>query len=341
VLNAGTIEGGNSGRGGIAGTGGIGVQLQSGGKLTNYGTIAGGSGVANAGAPTDIGRGGMGIYVFGDSTVVNHGLIKGGASAYGGYGVRLSGASAALVNTGTIEGGTGTTVGGVGVVIDGTTLTSTGTIAGGTGLGGARADAVQFGFYGGTLAITPAAVFEGAIQGSPYGDNTIVLAGHLAGTLSGIGTNIAGITNFVEDAAAHWTLSGSLSGTGALTIGADARMTLDGASSIATIAFGAGGYGTLSLGTPALVTSVLAGFSIGDKIALSGIQASSFTFRHDTLTLFNATHKIVDTVQFTGHLGATDVFVFKEGRTTDIVYSGPGHATVPDEWLHAGLTNNS
>jgi len=277
--------------------------------------------------------------VFGDSAVINHGLIAGGASAYGGYGVRLSGMSATLVNTGTIEGGDGETAGGVGVFIDGTTLSSTGTIVGGTGAGGARADAVQFGFYGGTLAITPGAVFEGGIQGNPYADSTIVLGGRLAGTLSGIGTTVAGITNFVEDAAAHWTLSGSLTGTGTLDIGADARMTLEGASSIA-MAFGAGGYGTLTLDKPALVTSVLAGFSIGDKIELSGIQAASFTFRHDTLTLFNASHKIVDTVQFTGHLSSSDVFVFDEGRTTEIIYSGPGHASVPDEWLHAGLVNN-
>jgi len=166
------------------------------------------------------------------------------------------------------------------------------------------------------------------------------LAGHLAGTLSGVGTSIASITTFVEDASAHWTLSGSLTGTGALDIGADARMTLDGASSIATIAFGAGGYGTLTLDKPSFVTSALAGFNIGDKIELSGIQASSFTFRHDRLTLFNASHKVVDTMQFAGPLSAADVFVFTEGRTTDIVYSGPGHAALPDEWLHAGLVNS-
>ncbi len=336
VLNAGTIEGGASGLGGIAGTGGIGVQLQSAGTLTNLGTIAGGDGVANAGAPTDIGRGGIGIYAFGGSSIVNHGLIEGGASAYGGYGAKLNNTNATLANSGTIDGGNGDMAGGAGVFVDGGTLASTGTIAGGSSADGARADAVQFGFYGGTLVTTPGSVFEGGIQGDPYADSTIVLAGHACGTLSGIGTNIVGITNFVEDAAAHWTLSGSLSGAGTLSIGADARMTVEGASSIG-MAFGAGGYGTLALGSPGLVSSVLEGFGIGDKIELSGIEAASFTFHHDTLTLLGASHQVVDTMHFAGKLSAGDFFVFSEGRTTDIVYAGPGRASVPDERLHAGL----
>jgi hypothetical protein len=320
VLNTGSIDGG---AGGLAGPGGFGVYLHSGSILTNLGTIAGGGSLADAG--------GVGITLLRDSMVANRGLITGGAGAYGGDGARLAYASDSLVNTGTIQGGTGANGGGIGVWIDGATVTNAGTIAGGTG-----ADAVQFGFYGGTLVVTPRAVFEGAIQGSAYGESTIVLAGHSASTLSGIGTSIVGITNFVEAASARWTLSGSLSGTGALDIGADARLTLDGASSIATISFGAGGYGTLALDKPALVTSVLAGFGIGDKIELAGIQASSFTFRHDTLSLFNACHKGVDTMQFSGRLNAADFVVFTEGRTTDIVYAGAGHADT-DEWLHAGL----
>jgi hypothetical protein len=223
------------------------------------------------------------------------------------------------------------------VVIDGTTLTSSGTIEGGADAGGTRADAVQFGFYGGTLIIAPGAVFDGAIQGSNYGDSVIGLDGHSPGTLSGIGTNVAGITDFVEGTDARWTLSGSLTGAGALDIGADARLTLDGASSIATIAFAAGGYGRLTLEQPALVTSVLAGFSIGDKIDLSGIQATSFKLSHDTLTLFNASHAVVDTMQFSGHLTDADLFVYVDGRSTDITYAGTGQAAAPVEWQHAGL----
>jgi hypothetical protein len=329
VLNTGMIDGGG---------GAIGVQLQSGATLTNTGTIAGGGAVGGGGP------GGEGVYVFGGSAVVNQGAITGGAGAYGGYGVRLSGAGATLLDTGTIEGGYGGTAGGIGVAIDGTTLTNSGTIAGGLDGGGTRADAVQFGFYGGTLVISPTAVFEGAIQAGNYGSSTIVLAGHQAGTLSGLGTSITGITNIVEDASAHWTLSGSLSGTGALDIGADARLTLDGACSIATIAFGATGHGTLALDQPALVTSVVAGFGGGDTIELSGIAAASFTFHHDTLTLFDANHVVVDTMQFSGHLTAADIDIVADGKNTDIVYAGPGnaiirglgHAAIPDMWQHFG-----
>lgn len=324
VLNTGQVAGG---AGGLVGSGGLGAYLQSGSTLTNLGTIAGGNSLADAG--------GIGITLLRDSTAVNHRLIAGGSGAYGGYGARLAYGSDALVNTGIIAGGTGTTAGGIGVVIDGATLTNTGTIAGGTGAGGMRADAVQFGFYGGTLVIDPRAVFEGGIQGSNYGASTIELAGHSQSTLSGLGTSVVGITNVVEDASARWTLSGSLTGTGALDIGADARLTLDGSSSIATIAFGAGGYGTLGLDNPALVSSVVAGFGIGDRIDLSGIRASSFSFRHDTLTLFDAGHAVVDTIKFSGGLNASDFVVLTEGRRTEVVYAGSGHAVVAEAWLHA------
>jgi hypothetical protein len=328
VTNAGTIEGG---AGGLAGNGGFAVELQYGSTLTNRGMIVGGGSVENAGA--------TGIYLLRNSSVTNRGVISGGSGNYGGYGVRLSYGSDSLVNAGTIEGGTGGTAGGVGVFIDGATVTSSGTIAGGIGANGVRAEAVQFGFYGGTLVVDPSAVFEGGIQGSNYYPTTVELAGHSQSTLSGIGTSVVGITNFVEDASARWTLSGSLSGTGAVSIGTDARLTLDGASSIATIAFGAGGDGTLGLETPALVSSVLAGFSIGDKIELAGIQASSFTLSQDTLTLFNAKHAVVDTLQFSGSLSAADIALVTEGRTTDIVYGGSGPSTLPEEWLHTGLVH--
>jgi hypothetical protein len=328
VMNAGTIEGG---AGGVSGSGGFGAYLQYGSTLTNRGTIAGGSSVADSG--------GAGITLLRDSSVVSRGVIAGGAGTYGGYGVRLDYGSDSLVNAGTIAGGYGANAGGIGVSIDGATVTTSGTIAGGLNAGGTRADAVQFGFYGGTLVIDPRAVFEGGIQGSNYGVSTLELAGHSQSTLSGIGTSVMGITNFVEDASARWTLSGSLTGTGAVSIGTDARLTLDGSSSIATIAFGAGGYGTLGLENPVLVSSVVAGFGIGDRIELAGIQASSFTFSSDTLTLLNAHEAVVDTVQFSGGLSTSDVFVFTEGKNTDVVYTGPGHSVIPEEWLHAGLTN--
>jgi hypothetical protein len=330
VMNAGTIDGG---AGGSLGNGGFAVALQNGSTLTNRGTITGGGSLDNAGA--------NGIYLLRNSSVANRGVISGGSGNYGGYGVRLSYGSDSLVNAGTIEGGTGGTAGGVGVFIDGATVTTSGTIAGGIGADGVRADAVQFGFYGGTLVIDPSAVFEGGIQGSNYYPSTVELAGHSQSTLSGIGTSVVGITNFVEDASARWTLSGSLSGTGMVSIGTDARLTLDGSSSIATIAFGAGGDATLVLDKPVLVSSVVAGFGVGDSIELSGLRASSFSFSNDTLTLFNASDAVVDTVQFSGGLSAPDVFVYEAGKNTDVVYAGPGAAAIPSEWLHAGLAHQT
>ncbi len=323
VSNAGTIEGGASGLGGIPGKGGIGVQLQLSDTLTNFGTIEGGNGLADQGAPTAAGLGGTGIYLLQDSDVVNHGLIAGGESGYGGYGIRSVAQGSTLLNTGTVEGGAGLTQGGIGVYLNGGTLTNMGTIAGGAGAGGALADAVRFGQYASTLAISQHAVFEGGIAGNANVDDTIVLSSHGAGTLAGLGTSVTGITNFVENAGADWTLSGSLSGTGALDIGAGARLLLDGAANISTIAFAAGGYGTLILEQPALAKSVFSGFGTGDTIALAGIRAASVSWQNDTLTVFGSNHAVLDKLEFSGNLSANDFLFFLEGKTTEIIYAAP------------------
>jgi autotransporter family porin len=329
--NTGTIAGGQSGLGGVFGTGGDAIQFEGADIFTNFGTVAGGAGLADPGSPADTGRGGAGIYILQNSFVFNHALIVGGQSGYGGYGVRSVGTNTTLINSGTIAGGAGATGGGVGVYLNGGTLASAGMIAGGAGAGGARAEAVQFGQYAATLDIAPTARFEGGIAGNTHVTDTIELTGHGPGTLSGLGTSVQGITDFMADADSNWSLTGSLSGNGSLDIGAGARLTLNGACSIAKIAFAAGGDASLTLAKPLLLRSTIEGFAGGDTIGLLGILATSYTFRHDTLTLFNANHLAVDTLDFGAGLTGADFHLMETGPNTDITYAGAASSVGLDD----------
>jgi hypothetical protein len=169
--------------------------------------------------------------------------------------------------------------------------------------------------------ITAKAVLSGDIVANSAVDDTLVLGGKAAGTLSGLGSTVTGFTTIEEDASAHWTLSGSISGTGTLDIGAGAKLTLDGAVSIASIAFAAGGNATLTLDASGAVTSKISGFGAGDVIDLPAIQATSLTFRQDTLTLFNASHQVVDTLLFTKGLSKEDFGLVAAGSGTEIIYA--------------------
>lgn len=328
IANTGTIAGGASGLGGVFGTGGNAIQFQGSDQLTNFGTVAGGAGLADSGAPADTGLGGAGIYILQNSSVFNHALITGGTSGYGGYGIRSVSTNSTLINSGTIEGGAGDTGGGIGVYLNGGTLVSAGTIAGGMGADGVRADAVKFGQYAATLDIAPNAVFEGDIAGNSQAGDTIELSGHGSGTLSGLGTTVLGITNVFEDTGAHWTLNGSLSGTGTLDIGAGARLTLNGAVSMSRLVFDASGFATLTLDAPSLVTSKIAGFGAGDTINLQGLAAHSFSFHNDILSLFNAGGALIDTLDFAAGPTRADFHLQITQQGTRITYAGPTSDTL-------------
>jgi hypothetical protein len=340
LINNGAIEGGVNhfpaeyGRGQY-----YGVDLIGAASLTNHGTILGGAGGYNI-YPETNGAGGNGLSVNASSIAVNLGMIQGGASTYfeasGGRGAVVN-QGGVLTNLGTIAGGAGGYNGGYGgdgVYIHGGTLITAGTLiggAGGTG-GGVPGDAVRFSYNtAGTLVVEAGAVFDGDIAGSGNSGvtDTVVLAGNHAGTLSGFGTTITNITTIVQDAHTRWTLEGSIGGTGSIALGTGGYLALsDGTVSIASIVFGAGGNETLSFGAPGSVSSTLSGFGTGDRIDLANVQASSLSYSHGTLTLFDASHAVVDTLSFSGKYTAADFSLQQEGKSTDVVYAGRHEAAL-------------
>jgi len=228
--NTGTIDGG-----GGAYHGGIGIDLSN-GIFSNGGTIAGGDTTTTIFGAQAFGGYGAGVT---NGTLHNSGLIEGGAGNDGGAGVELD--AAKLVNTGTILGGivkylfggTGVAMSnesvlvnhgviagstsqygdGDGVFLNGGTLTNSGTIS--ASAAAAPADAIRFGSQASTLIIDPGAVFDGTVAANGSNDRLILAKGALAGTMSGLGGQFTGFTTILENAGAHWDISG------ANTLGAD------------------------------------------------------------------------------------------------------------------------
>ena len=335
-----------------AGAGGSGVAL-GGGTLSNAGTIIGGQGGSGYGAYVTGGAGGVGAAVSG-GVLTNTGLIEGGiggigqkgfpnntyaGGGIGGVGVALD-SGARLVDSGAIVGGTGSGVqyggdGGTGAVIDGGTLIVSGTLAGGMGGVGQNStgnmgDAVQFGALAGTLVVDPGAVFKGDIVANAAGA-TLKLAAGGDGALTGFGGRIDGLTTISEDARATWTLTGSIGGTGSVSIGTGATLTLYGAVSVPSITFAAGGDGKLVVGDPYQLTSTFGGFGAGDVIDLERLEASSLSYAGGTLTLYNGSE--VDKLRFSGSLTKANFALKSDGHYgTDVVFKGS-----PTE--HAGLAS--
>jgi hypothetical protein len=335
AVNHGVITGGMGGASFLytAGAGGYGVSMAGGASLVNDGSIAGGDG-GNSFSYYG-GYGSTGVALGRGTTLTNHGTITGGQgggsrlyrAGYGGDAVSV-GAHAMLTNTGMILGGGGGTAlihgqggGGAGVYLDGGTLVAqSGTIGGGTGK--TTGDAVEFGPQGGTLQIDPAALFSGAIAGNYAMQDTLVLSGTKAGTLSGLGTRVAGFRHIEAAANSKWTLAGDIGGPGSLQLGAGSSVTLDGAVSIAHVAFGASGSAQLTLDMPAQLGSVFSGFDTGDVIDLQGIAATSLSYANGTLSLLDSAQTVVDTLVFTGHYTQSDFALRADGAGTEVVYAG-------------------
>jgi hypothetical protein len=367
LINTGTIDGGNAQDSIVtyygsayAAHGGAGVDLALNGTLTSSGTIVGGAGGdAFGGSFAYGGKGGRGVDLASGGAATNTGTILAGNGGYGGrsdrpdsdgggaggFGVYI-GPAATLFNRGTIIAGNGGGsdntggAGGAGVFLNGGTLTSTGTIKGGhggagSGADGANGDAVQFGTLAATLVVTASAVFNGRIVADKAVDDTLVLAGTAGGLLSGFGSAITGFTDIEEDAGAYWRLNGSISGTGALTLGSGARIFLDGAVSIASIVFAEGGHETLHLYPLDEFTSVISGFGVGDVVDLSSIKATSFKYSHGTLTLLGAGNTSLGTLSFAGTYSKADFALQKDARgSTEVVYAGaPGASAPPPDFL--------
>ena len=341
IFNAGVILGGLGAYNG--GQGGIGVQVDA-GSLSNNGTIVGGTGGVGLNLQSD---GGSAVDLSNGAAAINHGAIYGGTGSYsfsyggnGGAGVDIQ--NATLTAFGTIVGGTGGIsgdgshggYGGAGVLINGGDLIAQGTIIGGTPVQDndrtvPAGDAVSFGSVAGTLLIDPSARFSGDIVANSTVNDVLALGGETAGTLTGLGTNVTGFTTITEDANAHWVVTGTVSGGGSLTIGTDARLELQGTVSIAAIVFAAGGGETLNFANRQSVSSTFSGFAVGDDIHLSGIEATSLAFQAGTLTLFDASHTAIDTLQFSGDYDAGDFTLRDQYGNTDILFAGQA-PHVPD-----------
>jgi hypothetical protein len=358
---------------GVGGAGGTGLQLESSSSAINKGLIIGGAGGYVQDSFSIAGAGGTGADLTSDAGMLtNSGVISGGTGgaaydilthsegtgASGGIGVDLAGGD--LTNTGTITGGAGGYgayqggAGGVGVYVDGGTMVTSGTIDGGAGghggtIDGAAGAAVKFGTIAGTLVIDADARFNGAITADSAAHDTLVLGGAANGALSGFGTSVTGFTAIDEAAHAHWTLSGTIAGVSALTIGSGATLALTGPVSAGAIAFTAGGGETLKLEQATDIGAVFKGFGAGDVIDLGKLQVSAMTFLNGTLTLMDGA-SVADTLRFGGAYTAADFVLHADGAGgTDIAFAEAarptqeyGHgAWIADEvrwdvfgWLH-------
>jgi hypothetical protein len=137
-------------------------------------------------------------------------------------------------------------------------------------------------------------------------DNGVIIAGPAAGSL---------------------TLMGNVSGIGLLQISAGTTLAVDGNLSAAKLAFLAPPAnqpttgGTLVLTSTQAPTTVIQGFAGQDRIVLSNISATAFTFNNGTLTL-NAGTQVVDTLKFAGEYTANNFVIFQSpGVGENITYS--------------------
>jgi hypothetical protein len=309
--------------------GGIGAILK-GGTLIVSGNVVGGGGSTSRGYSA--GTAGVDISS-GTIRIASTGSIVGGAGGngnssdnYGGAGIYVSRTGSALIaDAGSILGGAGGrgSNGGVGVYLGGGTISVTGSVAGGAGAGKrAQGYAVQFGFQAGTLEISTTAKISGDIVANPQADDTLILESKGAGTLAGFGSTITGLSTIEEENKGNWTLIGSVTGAGLLSIGTDAKLTLNGSVSIATVAFDAGGGERLNLDAPTQFTSAVSGFGTGDTIDLVGIQASSLTYAGHTLKLFDSGGVAVDTLTFDGKYVQGDFALKAIHGGTEVIYAG-------------------
>lgn len=233
-------SGGISGGGGTGGTGGAGIAA-TGMTLTNTGTITGGLG----------GVGGIGTGV------------RGGTGGDGGAGITGSGMT--VTNTGTIAGGTagaggtgptaGTAgAGGVGIVATGNATIINGGLISGNG----SRDAIDFSGGGNNLVLQAGGVITGNVvstSGATNGGDTLTLGGSGAAIfdvsqLSGTG-QYQGFSSFAKIGSSIWTLTGTSSFAGPVSINGGTLAVNGNIASASAISVNAGGTlaGTGTVGT--------------------------------------------------------------------------------------------
>ena len=227
--------------------GAVGVSVS--GTVANDGTIMATHGVAVIAT----GRVSNGFYG------IHSALIEGST-----YGVQMSGTTGTVVNDGTIEGAVGIAF----LTTSDAKLINTGTILGASGV------AVRFTGGNDRVMLGPGAVFGGAVIANAAGSNLLELQiGR--GTLSGIGSNFTNFNRVLLDPAATWTLAGTNTATGGLTIGLGtaARLSVSGSLRVGpTLTLN--GAGTLAVGTAGAILVGVAPASAG-KLVVGGASGAT------------------------------------------------------------------
>ncbi len=229
---------------------------------------------------------------------------SGGLIESGGTGLDIE-VMSSFINNGTIIGQTGVSAGSASA-----TIVNAGTIEGKGG------DAVFFSSSGGTLALLPGEAMVGLVNGGDSGE--LMLAGSLAGSLAGLGTQIVNFSTIEVAAGANWDWSGTttinsnavLENFGTLTETPSDTLSLFGKlagfglvdventtliidNSVAageTIALD-GKQSTLVLANPGLFNGTIAGFGGNDVIDIGGVGSGGIvteTLNGNVMTLSGA-----------------------------------------------------
>ncbi len=105
--------------------------------------------------------------------------------------------------------------------------------------------------------------------------------------LSGAGTikNSVVDNGGIQASGGRLTVTGGVTGTGAVSISSRAVLTVDGKMAAVGLTFLSGGHETAVFATPTAVTSTLAGFAASDTIDLGGFVATKLSFAGHTLTV--------------------------------------------------------
>jgi hypothetical protein len=282
VKNFGTISG--------TASSGYGVDLISGGRLTNGATTDTGASISGNG----------GVKLGATGTVINFATITGSGVPGGGYGAVLE--SGGNLTNGS-SGDANALIGGFGgvIVYGADKVTNFGTLGDGVG------SAVLFEATGGTLAVEAGSTFDGAVDGDggalelASGDGAIVLAGHDI-TASGSMPTTA-FTDFdtvrIEAGASFevsgdntgllWVVGGTLTSDGAVS--GTGRVDIDGG--VADLGAGFeeavdfdGTTGELALGGSKTYTGEITGFSLAGKTSLDLLDIA---FAENTTAVYSGT----------------------------------------------------
>ncbi|MEY9700225.1 uncharacterized protein with beta-barrel porin domain [Bradyrhizobium diazoefficiens] len=353
-----------NGSAGGGGGGGDGLYLSGGDLQVNAGVfIRGGSGgdagTTSADGNGGAGGGGKGVVVGTTATVTNAGSITGGSGGSGGGSAIGSGsgggggdglvlaAEGIVINTGMISGGTGgpqgdpryptffpPVAGGAGISGAGLVVQNAGIISGGLGNAGtgARANAITFSGGVNSLELQAGSTVTGNVMAFSSAD-TLRLGGAANSSfdLSTLGDSAQyrGFGSFVKTGSSNWTLTGSSSFTGAVSVDAGI-LSVNGSlasASLTTVNSGGtlGGNGTV--GNTTINGGVLAP---GNSIGLLTVNGN-LVFTAPSTYVVEVSPANADRVNVTGTAtlgGATVSAVFAAGsyvaKQYTIVNAGGG-----------------